>query len=111
MAKPDPITTDDAAETASIAAMKFEPWDRPLSITAEHWQQRLLAVNVALAVMTKSKAELIAGLGLDDAHEAILEALNDIADVANQLRNLADALLSARARLEVALAAVAAQPH
>jgi len=111
MAKPDPITTDNAAETAALAAMEFEPWDRPLAITAEHWQDRLLPVNVALAVMTKSKPELIHMLATYEARELFEEKVAALQDLEEELHNLADAIGVVRGRLAVALAAEAAQPH
>jgi len=86
-------------QLTEMAVLDFEPWDKGVKVTADHWQGRLQTVNIALHVMGLSREELIGRVHTDEACETLVELAGQLHDFADDLRNLASAVEGASGRL------------
>ena len=94
---------DTDAEFARLAALDFEPWTGETRITPERWQETLMAVRIAQALMALSKDGLTAAIASDGV--ALDAAFDELAVQADLLDEMADLLRAAQARLLIATAA------
>jgi hypothetical protein len=107
-----PVASDDDGEreAAAIAAIEFEPLaaddvKRLLAVLSEpHWGEKLPSYRVALALLGRSKDQLIAGVREgEDAVKAHIEFFEYLGVQQEWLCEIAKFIGSARARIDVAL--------
>ncbi len=98
----------DIATQAELASFDFTALITPKqadeleSIAQERWG---VDRRVALAILTRSKAELVAGITTDEAADAMLGTLDNLRDLGQQLKNQAEYVRHAEVRLLCALSA------